>query len=124
MYGDKVGLVFRQYPLEYHSHAQKAAEASLCAWEQGKFRDMHDAMFGDKQQLYVESLKASAAALGVKTETFNACFDSGKYASQVQRDLDDVLQPASRAPRPCSSTAGSCPATCPPSRSPRSWTTS
>lgn len=88
-YGDKVRLVFRQFPLQFHTHAQKAAEASLCAWEHGKFWEMHDAMFENQQALYVDSLKAKAAALGLNADAFNSCLDSGKYADQVQRDLDD-----------------------------------
>jgi len=44
-YGDKISLEYRQYPLSFHPNAQKAAEASECAGEQGKFWEMHDAMF-------------------------------------------------------------------------------
>lgn len=36
-YGKTIRLVFRQYPLAMHANAQKAAEASLCADEQGEF---------------------------------------------------------------------------------------
>jgi protein-disulfide isomerase len=88
-YGDKVRIVFRQFPLNFHQFAQKAAEASLCANEQGKFWELHDAMFQNQQNLAVEQLKAKAAELGVNAEQFNSCLDNGKYAAQVKSDLDD-----------------------------------
>jgi protein-disulfide isomerase len=88
-YGDKVRVVFRQFPLNFHPFAQKAAEASLCAHEQGKFWELHDAMFQNQQQLAVENLKAKAAELGLNGEQFNSCVDGGKYAQQVATDLQD-----------------------------------
>ena len=88
-YGDKVRIVFRQYPLAFHQNAQKAAEASLCANEQGKFWELHDAMFQNQQELAVEQLKAKAASLGMNAEQFNACLDGGKFAAQVKTDFDE-----------------------------------
>jgi protein-disulfide isomerase len=87
-YGDKVRLVFRQFPLAFHQKAQKAAEASLCANDQGKFWEMHDAMFANQQALAVDALKAKAAELGLNAESFNSCIDSGKHAAAVKADLD------------------------------------
>ncbi len=88
-YGDKVRLVFRQYPLNFHQNAQKAAEASLCANEQGKFWELHDAMFQNQQALAVEQLKAKAVELGVKADQFNSCLDSNKFAEQVATDFKE-----------------------------------
>jgi protein-disulfide isomerase len=88
-YGNKVRLVFRQYPLPFHQNAQKAAEASLCAGDQGKFWEMHDAMFADQSALEVDKLKAKAATLGLKAEEFNSCIDSGKHAAAIQADMKD-----------------------------------
>lgn len=91
-YGDKVRIVFRQFPLNFHQFAQKAAEASLCANEQGKFWQMHDAMFANQQALGVDQLKAKATELGMNADQFNTCLDQGKFASQVQTDLDAGTQ--------------------------------
>ena len=88
-YGDKVRIVFRQYPLPFHQYAQKAAEASLCAADQGKFWQMHDAMFANQQSLGVDQLKAKATELGLNAEQFNSCLDSGKQASVIQADMKD-----------------------------------
>lgn len=86
-YGDQVRLVFKQYPLPNHPHAQKAGEASLCAHDQGKFWELHDAMFEDQQNLGPEALVAKAERLGLDVASFRECLQSGRYADAVQEDL-------------------------------------
>lgn len=86
-YGNKIRLVFRQYPLPFHQNAQKAAEASLCALDQGKFWELHDAMFGNQAELGVDQLKAKAASLGMNADKFNKCLDSGEKAAAIQADV-------------------------------------
>jgi predicted DsbA family dithiol-disulfide isomerase len=87
-YGDKVHLVFRQFPLsEIHPNAKNAAEASLCAWAQGKFWEMHDLLFQDQNNLRAESLRDRADKIGLDVAAFNTCMDSGRYGSQIYEDL-------------------------------------
>jgi len=86
-FGDKVQIIYRQYPIpSIHPFALKAAEASLCANEQGKFWELHDAMFADQKKLAVSDLKATAKRLGLNASKFDACLDTGRYVEQVQND--------------------------------------
>ena len=88
-YGERVRIVYRQFPLtDLHPHAQKAAEASLCANEQQKFWEMHDSIFLDRN-LDVDALKQKAAALKLDTRTFNTCLDTAKYADAVAKDVQE-----------------------------------
>jgi protein-disulfide isomerase len=85
-YGDKVRLVFRHYPLSFHPKAPKAAEATACADEQGKFWELHDALF-ESQELEVEAMKMQAKRAGLDEAKFTSCLDSGRTAALVKRDL-------------------------------------
>jgi len=90
IYLDRVRIVYRQFPLRrIHPLAQKAAEASLCAGEQGRFWEMHDSLFGDQEHLTVDALKARAVALKLDTAAFNACLDSGKEAAAIDKDIEE-----------------------------------
>jgi protein-disulfide isomerase len=84
-YPGKVKLVFRHFPLSFHPKAPKAAEAAACADEQGKFWQMHDALF-EGQDLELEAMKANAQRLGLDAAKFDACLDSGRMAALVKRD--------------------------------------
>jgi protein-disulfide isomerase len=89
-YKDRVRIVYRQFPLNnIHPMAQKAAEASLCANDQGKFWAMHDAMFADQQNLGVEALKKTAAGLALDAAAFNACLDAGKHRDAVAASISE-----------------------------------
>ena len=87
-YGEKVRLIYRQFPLNsIHPNAQRAAEASLCANEQGKFWEMHDLMFEDQSGLSVQALAEKAQALELDGETFERCLSTNKYAEEVKQDV-------------------------------------
>jgi protein-disulfide isomerase len=86
-YGDKVRLVYLDFPLGMHAHAMDAARAGRCAGEQGKFWQFHDVMFADQSKLAPEDLKADAKNLGLDTKAFDACLDSNKYDAQIHKDM-------------------------------------
>jgi protein-disulfide isomerase len=82
-------LVFLQFPLtSIHPNAFKAAEASLCAHDQGKFWQLHDQLFEGQQRLAPPQLKELAQKVGLASQTFDSCLDSGKYSARVRSELD------------------------------------
>jgi protein-disulfide isomerase len=91
-YGDKVRLVYMDYPLPMHSHALDAAKAGRCAAEQGKFWPYHDAMFADQSHESPADLKAIAKNLGLDTAKFDTCFDQAKYEAGVRADMEQGKQ--------------------------------
>ena len=97
-YGDKIRFVFMNFPLsQIHENAQKAAEASECANEQGAFWQYHDILFANQSALAVDNLKAYAAQLGLDATKFNECLDSGRMAPLVQADMDAATKAAQEA---------------------------
>jgi protein-disulfide isomerase len=88
-YGDKVRFVYRDYPLSFHPNAENAAIGAGCAKDQGKFWEMHGAMFANQNKLAKDDLVATAAGLGMDKDKFKACLDAGKYKDEVQKDFQD-----------------------------------
>jgi protein-disulfide isomerase len=91
-YGDKIKIVYKHYPLtSIHPVAPKAAEASICAQQQGmdKFWALHDEMFNNARGLSVGIIKDQAKKIGLDVEQFNQCLTSGKFAQQVKAELDE-----------------------------------
>jgi protein-disulfide isomerase len=87
-YPDQVRIVFRQLPLNtVHPHSQKAAEASLCAFDQNGFWEYHDALFVNAKDLGVDSLKHWADVINLDRDRFDICLDSGEKAEAVREDI-------------------------------------
>lgn len=92
-YDGKVKLYYKQFPLtQIHPNAQKAAEASLLAADQGKFWEYHDLLFENQDELDPASLKRYAAQLNLDTEKFNSGLDSGIKAQAVNKDLEEGIR--------------------------------
>ncbi len=89
----KLRYVMREFPIQsIHPKALKAAEAALCAGDQGRYWDMHEAFFADQRKLAPEDLKAHAEGLGLDVAGFSECLDGGRYAERVQKDLADGIK--------------------------------
>lgn len=89
----KVKFVYRDFPLSFHVNAQKSAEAAECAGEQGKYWEMHDAIFTQSQAdgtgISPADLKNIAKSVGLDSSKFDSCLDSGEMAAEVQKDMSE-----------------------------------
>lgn len=86
----KARFVYRDFPISaIHSEAQKSAEASECADEQGKFWPYHNILYQRQSELSLQNYKKWAVEIGLDAKQFNECLDSGKYAQEVEKDLQD-----------------------------------
>lgn len=94
-YAGKVRLHFRHFPLDFHKEAPKAGEASMCAEEQGKFWEYHDALYRNQGSINGgtfsdEKLIELAGETGLDTESFESGLTSGRFESIVERDLREA----------------------------------
>lgn len=83
----KANLVYMDFPLDFHTKAQKSAEAAECAGEQGMYYEMHDKLFANQADLSEDNYKAWADEIGLNQDEFSACLDSGLMESEVKADM-------------------------------------
>jgi protein-disulfide isomerase len=75
--------VFKQFPLDDHSQARLAAEASLAAQAQGKFWELHDKMYANFRSLSRAHIEAWASEIGLDLKRFDADLNAHTYARRV-----------------------------------------
>ena len=88
-YGNKVRFVVRDFPLNQHEFARKAAEAANAANAQGKFFEYIAILFKNQKALDVPSLKKYASEIGLDRARFDAALDHSTYAAEVKKDIED-----------------------------------
>jgi protein-disulfide isomerase len=88
-YGNRLALVYKDYPLPMHPYAQKAAEAARCAGVQGKFWEFHDMLFAGKK-LQPADLREQARTLNLDEGRFDKCLVEGAEAADVEKDAAEA----------------------------------
>lgn len=99
-HGGRVRFVYKHFPLDpacnpstprgAHHHACDAAEAAVCAGEQGKFWEFHTAIF--REGVSESELRNAAVATGLDARTWNRCRASTVVRDTVRADIDDGLR--------------------------------
>jgi protein-disulfide isomerase len=85
--------VVRDLPLEaLHKDAFKAAEATQCARDQGKYWEMHDRLFANQRQLGRDDLGRHAKAISLDMPVFERCLDSGKHAVTIKKGMAEAQE--------------------------------
>lgn len=83
----KVRIVMREMPIEnIHQFALGAANAALCAREQGQYWAMHDLLFANQQKLQADDIKAYAVTIGLDAAAFDSCLAESRFANEIKAD--------------------------------------
>ena len=85
----QVKLIFKQFPLEIHSDAFRAATAALAAQKQGKFWEMHYALFAHHDNLSMDSIMKIAEELKLDTARLQKDMSSKEIHDTIAKDLQD-----------------------------------
>ena len=85
-YGDKIRIAYRNYPLPFHQTARPAAQAAICANEQGKFWAMHDKLM-EAKDLSAANLQQIATDTGLDRTKFDSCIAEERNKDMIEKDL-------------------------------------
>jgi protein-disulfide isomerase len=86
--GNTLRFAFRNFPLsDSHPHAEQAAEAAEAAGAQGKFWEMHDALYENQDRLDTEDLMSYGEELGLDTTRLAQALEDGAYKARVREDF-------------------------------------
>jgi predicted DsbA family dithiol-disulfide isomerase len=86
-YGDLMRLVFKHYPLSFHQQARPAAIAAEAARVQGKFWEMHRALFANQANLGPELYLSLASDLGLAVGRFKEDLAAPRLEERVKQDM-------------------------------------
>ena len=87
----KVRFISRDFPLAFHENARRAAVASHCGAEQGKFWELRHAMIVNADRLQADRLPNYARELGLDVDRFNTCMASDKYKETIDKSYAEGL---------------------------------
>jgi len=86
-YPKDVRLVLRHFPIDQiHPFARPAAEAAMCADEQGKFWEFNDALFALEGRIDETSFPAIGEKLGLDGPALASCIAERRFKEYVEAD--------------------------------------
>jgi protein-disulfide isomerase len=84
----KVQYMFVDYPIaQLHPTAARSHEAANCAAEQGKYWEMHRALFSSPVAKDDAALMTQAKSAGLDPARLESCLASGKFSASVQASV-------------------------------------
>ncbi|RAL20504.1 thioredoxin [Lujinxingia litoralis] len=86
-YGDKVRVVYKNFPLGFQAQSEPAARAALAAGKQGKFWEMYHLLYENQRSFRDEGIwERLAGELGLNMTKFKADFEDPAIAEQVKAE--------------------------------------
>lgn len=95
----KISYRYFDFPLDMHRNTWEASNAAACAEEQGKFWEMHDALFANQDRWNGEAtnnpkpvLKELAQGVGVDVTRWEKCYDEQRYRPQIAENRAEAIR--------------------------------
>jgi protein-disulfide isomerase len=87
-YPNKVRLIIKNFPLPFHPKARPAAKLALAANEQGKYKEMVEALMANGADYSESKVKDYAKDMGLNYNRLMADFknNDAKYEAQIKED--------------------------------------
>ena len=85
----KIRYVSRDFPLDFHKNALRAAVAGRCGAEQGKFWELRHSMIANASKLQPEDILGYAGKLSLDGGKFRSCMESGRLLDAVEADMSE-----------------------------------
>jgi protein-disulfide isomerase len=92
IYGKKLHIVYKNYPLPSHPQARIAAEAAMCINDQSsdKFWKYYDILFDNQKEFTKNDFMDYAKKVGADTKKFEECYDAKKFAAHIDADVQEA----------------------------------
>lgn len=87
----KVRFVSRDFPLDFHENAKRAAIAAHCGAEQGKFWELRHVMIVNADKLQADKLIGYAKDVGLDIGKFSTCLVAEKYKDEIEKSYAEGL---------------------------------
>jgi len=92
-FADSMRLVFRNLPLvEVHPHAEAAAEMAEAVGRQGKFWEIHDALFENQRDLSDAALRRYVQGVGADVDEAVGAIAGGEPRQRVEADFEGAIR--------------------------------
>jgi protein-disulfide isomerase len=86
----KMRFVSRDFPLDFHENARRAAIAGRCAAEQGKFWELRHVMIANAEALSQDKLLDYAASMQMDVPKFKSCVAADKFKKEIDQDIAEA----------------------------------
>jgi len=95
-YGDQVRFEWRDFPVTL-PQSPRAAEAGFCAHDQGAFWAYHEILYANAPRFSDQELIGYAVEIGLDSQAFTACLESGEHRGSVERERSAALEQGLRS---------------------------
>jgi protein-disulfide isomerase len=84
----KVKFIPLDFPLDFHKNAMKAAQATRCAGDQGKYWQMREALLKEPKAVEEGSFTVKSKEIGLDEKQFQSCLDDQKHVAAIKAMMD------------------------------------